>query len=272
MTSNSEPPGQSYVPLWCKSNYSFLEGASTPEELVATAGRLELPALGLTDRDGLYGVVRAHLEAKKLGVKLIIGSQITVKQADPGTILLLAQNRIRYSNLCRIISTGRLRSPKGSCLVNWEEICEHSAGLIALWDGKAPPDSEQGPDKAAADLFDAFPDRLFLLLPRHRRAEEASAEARLLQAASRFGLPLVAATEVLYHDLSRKYLQDVLTCIRNNCTPEPCTNSSSRRIPEFSGGAWKSPDVAAFLWTRSSTATLRRIFPTVKPRDSGCGS
>ena len=205
----SEPARQSYVPLWCKSNYSFLEGASTPEELVATAGRLDLPALGLTDRDGLYGVVRAHLEAKKLGVKLIIGSQITVKRAGSGTILLLAQDRSGYSNLCRIISAGRLRSPKGSCLVNWEEICGRAAGLIALWDGKG---------KAAADLFDAFSNRLYLLVPRHRRAEEASAEAGLLRNASRFRLPLVAATEVLYHDVARKNLQDVLTCIRSNNT------------------------------------------------------
>ncbi|MEE8592364.1 MAG: PHP domain-containing protein, partial [Spirochaetia bacterium] len=205
----SESARQSYVPLWCKSNYSFLEGASTPEELVATAGRLDLPALGLTDRDGLYGVVRAHLEAKKLGVRLIIGSQITVKRAGSGTILLLAQNRTGYANLCRIISAGRLRSPKGSCLVNWEEICGRAAGLIALWDGKG---------KAAADLFDAFSDRLYILVSRHRRAEEASAEARLLRNASRFRLPLVAATEVLYHDVARKNLQDVLTCIRSNNT------------------------------------------------------
>ena len=205
----SEPARQSYAPLWCKSNYSFLEGASTPEELVVMAGRLELPALALTDRDGLYGVVRAHLEAKKLGVKLIIGSEITVKRAGSGTILLLAQNRTGYANLCRIISAGRLRCPKGSCLVNWEEICGRAAGLIALWDGKG---------KAAADLIDAFSNRLYFLLPRHRQAEEASAEARLLQAASRFRLPMVAATEVLYHDVARKNLQDVLTCIRSNNT------------------------------------------------------
>ncbi len=218
MVRNSEPEGQSYVPLWCKSNYSFLEGASTPEELVATAGRLELPALALTDRDGLYGVVRAHLEAKKLGVKLIIGSQITVKRAGSGTVLLLAQDRNGYSNLCRIISVGRLRSPKGSCLVSWEEICQQAAGLIALWDGKALLGSERGPEKAAADLIDAFSDRLYLLVPRHLQAEEASAEARVLRNASCFRLPLVAATEVLYHDVVRKNLQDVLTCIRSNCT------------------------------------------------------
>jgi len=133
MVSDRSRGVSDFVPLWCKSHYSFLEGASSPEELVETAAALELPALALTDREGLYGAVRAHLEAKKRGVQLILGAQITVKQApgasaEPGTmpadtILLLAQNRIGYANLCRLISAGRLRSPKGSCSVNWEEIC-----------------------------------------------------------------------------------------------------------------------------------------------------
>ena len=207
-----------YAPLWCKSHYSFLEGASSPEELVAAADALELPALALTDRDGLYGAVRAHLEAKKRGVKLIVGSQITVNHVGSGTILLLAQNRIGYANLCRLISAGRLRSPKGSCAVNWEEICARASGLIALWQGKEIPDSEQRSSRVATDLIDAFAGRLYLMLPRHRRAEERQEEEQILQRASRLRLPLVAATEVLYHDPSRKQLQDVLTCIRHNCT------------------------------------------------------
>jgi error-prone DNA polymerase len=212
------------VPLWCKSHYSFLEGASSPQELVATAEALRLPALALTDRDGLYGAVRAHLEAKKRGVKLIIGSQITVSRpASPApTILLLARSRTGYANLCRIISAGRLHNPKGQCIVNWEEICARAAGLIALWDGKGigePNGSSKRIDsRPINDLVDAFDDRLYLLLARHRRSEEAAEEAKLLQIASRFHLPLVASTEVLYHEVSRKNLQDVLTCIRFNCT------------------------------------------------------
>src|SRR5881396_1077158 len=100
----------SYVPLWCKSNYSFLEGASHPDELVEEACRLGLPAIALTDRDGVYGVVRAHVKAREMGMKLIIGSQVTV--ADGSTIVLLAQDRSGYANLCRLITKGRLRSEK----------------------------------------------------------------------------------------------------------------------------------------------------------------
>ena len=87
----------SYVPLWCKSNFSFLEGASHPEELVEEAHRFGLPALALTDRDGVYGAVRAHVKARELGIKLIIGSEITIDGGSP--IVLLAQDRAGYANL-----------------------------------------------------------------------------------------------------------------------------------------------------------------------------
>src|SRR6266576_1527698 len=122
----------SYVPLWCKSNYSFLEGASHPDELVDEACRLGLPAIALTDRDGVYGIVRAHVKAREVGVKLIIGAQVTV---DDASIVLLAQDRAGYANLCRLITQGRLRSEKGESAVSWDEVCAHAPGLIALWNG-----------------------------------------------------------------------------------------------------------------------------------------
>jgi error-prone DNA polymerase len=203
-----------YVPLWCKSNYSFLEGASHPEELVETAHALGLPALALTDRDGVYGVVRAHLKARDLGLPLMLGSQLTLDDGSP--LLLLVQEREGYANLCRLITIGRRRAPKGECALAWDEVCAHAPGLIALWGGRdALLAGEAAPRRVAADLRDAFGDRLYALLARHREAEEAHAEARLRERAIRYGLPLVAAAEVLYHDPARRDLQDVLTCIRH---------------------------------------------------------
>ena len=119
-----------YVPLWSKSNFSFLEGASHPDELVEQAQRLGLPALALTDRDGVYGMVRAHVKAREAGLPLIVGSQITVD--DGSVIVLLAENRRGYANLCRLITAGRLRSPKGESKVAWEEVCRHAPGLVGL--------------------------------------------------------------------------------------------------------------------------------------------
>ena len=112
-----------YAPLWCKSNFSFLEGASHPEELVETAHRLGLPALALTDRDGVYGLVRAHLKARELGLHLIAGAQLTL--SDGSLLPLLVQNRAGYANLCRLITVGRRRARKGNSEVSWEEVCAH---------------------------------------------------------------------------------------------------------------------------------------------------
>ena len=123
----------SYVSLWCKSNFSFLEGASHPDELVEEACRLGLPALALSDRDGVYGIVRAHVKAREVGLKIIIGSEVTAQ--DGSTIVLLAQDRGGYANLCRLITKGRRRSEKGESTVGWDEVCVHAQGLIALWSG-----------------------------------------------------------------------------------------------------------------------------------------
>src|SRR3989304_5846100 len=97
-----------YVPLWCKTNGSFLEGASHPEELVEEARRLGLRSLAGTDRDGVFGTGRAHVKAKEIGVSLLIGAQVTI---DDGSVMVLrAQTRGGYAILCRLLTSGRLRS------------------------------------------------------------------------------------------------------------------------------------------------------------------
>jgi error-prone DNA polymerase len=206
-----------YVPLWCKSNFSFLEGASHPDELVEEAHHLGLRSLALTDLDGIYGVVRAHIKARELGIRLIIGSEVTLN--DGSTIVLLSRNREGYTNLCRLISKGRLRCPKGQSLVFWHEVCSHSAGLIALWGGrKSLLVGEADPVDVALQLKSAFGGRLYALVAHHNVAEEARTEALLVERAACYGLPLVAAVEVLYHSPVRRPLQDVVTCIREKCT------------------------------------------------------
>jgi error-prone DNA polymerase len=211
----------SYVPLWCKSNFSFLEGASHPDELIEEACRLGLPALAVTDRDGVYGIVRAHVKARELGLRLIVGSQITVK--DESVIILFAQERRGYANLCRLLTAGRLRSEKGESAVTWDEIYHHAEGLIALWGGDhSLIAGEVEPSEVAGNLHDAFGDRLYGMIARHRREDEVVQEARLRDRAKRYGLPLVAANEVLYHTPARRPLQDVLTAIRYGIPVAAC--------------------------------------------------
>ena len=230
----------SYVPLWCKSNFSFLEGASHPDELVERAHALGVRGLALTDRDGVHGVVRAHVKARELGVSLIVGAEVTVGDsatagadddaaAGPrttvgsptpvSTCVLLAMNRTGYANLCRLITAGRLRRPKGESCVTWPEVCARAEGLVALWGGdRSVLIRDEEPRAAIASMRDAFGDRLYVMVSRHRRAEEVRQEACVRRHAECAGLPLVATTEVLYHIPARRDLQDVLTCIGHGVT------------------------------------------------------
>lgn len=212
-----------YVPLWCKTNFSFHEGASHAEELVEEAHRLGLRAIAITDRDGVYGIVEAYLKARELGVQLLVGAQVTV--SDGTVIVLLARDRAGYAKLCQLLTAGRLRSPKGESTVTWDEVCGHAAGLIALWGGDrsllvAESTSESGshPDTVARRLHDAFGDSLYAIAARHRRDTEVRQEARLRERAARYGIPVAATVEVLYHTPSRRPLQDALACIRHGAT------------------------------------------------------
>ena len=177
-----------YVPLWCKSAYSFTEGASHPEELVARAAELGLPAIALTDRDGLYGAVEAHLAGLEYGIPVIQGAQITM--SDGSLALLLVMDRSGYTHLCQLISRGRLRNPKGFSSVEWHELMELSPGLIAILlegSGQAPASSagdssgstSRGPAAEAplAALRAAFPGRLYGGISRHYHHAEELREA-----------------------------------------------------------------------------------------------
>ena len=207
----------SYAPLWCKSNFSFLEGASHPDELVEEAARIGIRSLALTDRDGVYGLVRAFVKARELGVHLVSGAQVTTE--DGSHIVLLAADRRGYANLCNLISDGRLRSPKGESVVRWREVYDRAQGLLALWGGDGSLIAGVGdPVFVARDLKHAFGDRLYAMVTRHRRAGDVAAEKRVRERAARFHIPTVAAAEVLYHTRARSDLQDVLTCIRHGVT------------------------------------------------------
>ena len=202
-----------YTPLFCKSSFSFLEGVSQPEELIEACAERGLSSLALTDRDGVYGIVEAHVATKEVGVKLIVGSELSID--DGSTIVLLATNRAGYANLCQLITLGRRRSEKGSSVVGWREVYEHAPDLVALWGGeRSLLTKELDPFFVGAGLREAFGDRVYAMAARHRRADEPRQEARLRHRAAKLSIPIVAAHEVLYHQKSRRPLQDVFTALR----------------------------------------------------------
>jgi error-prone DNA polymerase len=228
---------QSYAPLWCKSNFSFLEGASRPEELVAEAHAYGLSHIAITDRDGVYGVVAAFLEAQRLGIRLIVGSEITVD--DGSRVVLLARNRDGYRNLTRLITTGRMRNPKGTSEVSWNELAAHAGGTTAVW-----VRGFSGHPHGAAVLADAFGEQASIAVSRHHLPEDGVREMRARELAGHYGLGLVAAPEVLYHHPERRMLQDTLTSIRFGCSLEEA-GTRLRPNAEF---ALKSPAAMAILY------------------------
>src|SRR5262249_7755986 len=127
---SSARPAVRYAELHAKTNFSFLEGASHPDELVAHAAELGYGALAVADRDSLAGVVRAHTAAKSVGLKLLIGAE--VHPQDAPAVVLLATNRAAYGRLARLLSTGRRRAPKGQCELRLDDVAEHAAGLLVL--------------------------------------------------------------------------------------------------------------------------------------------
>ncbi len=189
-----------YVELHCRTNFSFLEGASHPDELVQRAAELGYAALAITDRNSVAGVVRAHVAAKEIGLKLLIGAE--VMPSDAPAVLLLATDRAAYGRLVRLLTVGKRRAPKGECQLILDDVAQHAEGLLAC---------------AAADLpqyREIFGDRLYALAELFRGPDDARRLQEMRTVARRAHVPLVAANDVHYHVPERQFLQDVLTAIR----------------------------------------------------------
>jgi error-prone DNA polymerase len=203
--------------LHCRTNFSFLEGASHPDELVQTAQSLGYQALAITDRNSLAGVVRAHTAAKAVGLKLLIGAEITPVDAPP--VILLATDRAAYGRLCRLLTRGRCNAPKGECLLNLDDLAEHAEGLIACVLLKQ---FLAFAEDACAEVLhryrEIFTGRCYALAELHHGPDDRRLLARMRQVAADYRLPLAAANDVHYHESQRRFLADVLAAIHAGCS------------------------------------------------------
>lgn len=222
-TMHAMATGLRYAELHCRTNYTFLEGASHPDELVTRACELGHAALAITDRNSVSGVVRAHVAAKEHGLKLLIGAEITPDDAPP--IVLWSMNRTGYGRLCRLITRGRRNAPKGECTLTLADVLEHADGLLA---GLVLRQANSSLIESARQLREAFPDRAYLLAELHRGPDDARQLQRWITDAKQVGLPLVAANDVHCHVRERQSLQDVLAAIRHGCT---VAELGERRFP-----------------------------------------
>jgi error-prone DNA polymerase len=231
---------EAYVELHARSAFSFLQGASLPEELAQTAANLNYPAMALVDRDGFYGSPRFHLAAKKSGIRAHIGAEITC--TDGFQYPLLVENRTGYQNLCRLVTRMKLRAKKGEGTATREELVEFAKGLICLapatqdwgagiWDlvdgldlsdrrsalAKSQILNPKSPLEQLQHVIDIFGRaNVFAEVQRHMHREEEARNQAQIAAARRLRVPIVATNGVRHATPAQREALDALTCIRNH--------------------------------------------------------
>jgi len=198
-----------YAELQVTTNFSFLRGAAHPDELVVTAAALGHQAIAITDRNSLAGIVRAHHAAKEVGLRLVIGCRLDLR--DGTSLLAFPEDRAAYGRLTRLLTLGKRRAPKGECHLDYADLVTHGDGQIVI---VLPSEVEDFVARIAAD----FRGRAYLAAHHLYRGDDMRRLARLATLGEATGLPLVATNDVLYHLPERRPLQDVLTCIREGCT------------------------------------------------------
>jgi error-prone DNA polymerase len=209
-----------FVELHAQSAFSFLEGAEQPEVLATEAARLDMPALALVDRDGVYGAPRFHRAALAAGIKALVGSEITL--TDGSRLPLLVEDREGYVNLCRLVTRMKLGAPKGAGAVTLDDLAPAASGLVCLTGGARGPlaravgASEAGKARAILDRLVGIFGRsnCYVEVQRHlERGQERTLE-RLVALARRARIPLVATNQPLYVRPGGRAVADVFTCIR----------------------------------------------------------
>ncbi len=202
-----------YIELQVTTHFSFLRGASSPEELFAAAAMMGMPALGIVDRNSIAGIVRAWHAEKTTGVRAIIGCRLDL--TDGTALLVYPTDRAAYGRMCRLLSVGKGRAGKGACHLDWSDVEEWSDGLIAML---APDRADAIAQAALARTQRIFGDRAYCALAIRRHPRDAIRLRDLAAIAAAVRVPTVATGDVLYHSPDRRLLQDVVTCIREKCT------------------------------------------------------
>jgi error-prone DNA polymerase len=240
-----------YAELSCVSNFCFLRGASDPEELAVTAKALGLSALALCDRNSLAGVVRAHVEAKAVGLQFILGCRLDFADGSP-SVLCYPADREAYGRLTRLLTVGQLRAKKGDCELRWADLVAHGEGQLLI---VVPPEALDEAFRRQLARAAAFPGRVWLAAARGYGARDLARIAALDALGRACGAPIVAVGDVLYHAAERRPLQDVITCIREKCTVE----TAGLRLEANAERRLKSPQEMARLFKPWPEAVARTL-------------
>ena len=264
-------PAAAYAELSVTTNFSFLRGASHPKEFIPQAVALGLTGIGIADRNSVAGVVRAYSvleqwnehirnekETKGIDlptVKLVVGARLVFADGTPD-ILAYPQNRTAWGRLTRLLTVGKSRGEKADCILFFDDLLEHIAGLNLI---------VMPPDQTKADALGALLARvktvklrqsIWLAASLTYRGDDARRLARLAAIAEQWFVPLIAVNDVLYHAPERRPLQDVMTCIREHVT----IDTAGRLLEANAERHLKSPQEMMRLFRRAPGAvdqTLR---------------
>jgi error-prone DNA polymerase len=230
-----------YVELHAASAFSFLEGASLPEDLIQRAAELDMPAMALQDRNGVYGSARFHTLAKKHGIRAHVGAEISVSDlgprltpapwlphqhtSEPARVPLLCTSRIGYQNLCQLITRFKMREKtKGEGAATFEDLRRHSSGIVCMTGGEDGPlaaalmrGGEEEATKITEELVRIYgKEHLYVELQRHGEREEEWRNQAAIRIAKRLHLPLLATNGVRYATATERQVLDVFTTIRHH--------------------------------------------------------
>jgi len=240
-----------YLDLQVTTNFSFLRGASHPEELVQQAVALGHRTVAIADRNTLAGVVRAHKAAEEAGCRLVLGCRLDLE--DRPSLLCYPMDRAAYARLCRLLTFGKRRAKKGECRLAYADLLAHGEGQLVI---AVPPER---PDAGFAaflgELARDFGGRAYLGAQHLYRGDDAKRLHRLARLAEESGLPLAALNDVLYHVPARRALQDVVTAIREHCT----VAAAGFRLLANAERHLKSPEEMARLFRKYPEAVARTL-------------
>jgi error-prone DNA polymerase len=236
--------GADYVELRCRSAFSFLDGASSPEDLIAAAAAAGADTLALTDRDGVYGAPRFFAAARAAGVRPIVGADVTLADGPP--LLLLVENGAGYRNLCRLLTAARSGLNKADPPTTTRAaLATHAGGLIALA-GPSPRDDLDA-------LVAAFGrHNVFLELQRHFLPDDGWRERAAIAQAEAAGICVCATNDVRYATPKQRIVHDVLTCAREKVT----VDDIGRRL-DANGERWLKPPAVMAAAFRDRPAAVR---------------
>ncbi|SFK86947.1 error-prone DNA polymerase [Methylocapsa palsarum] len=242
--------GPRYAELQVTSHFSFLRGASSCEELFATAAMMGIEALAIVDRNSLAGVVRAREAAKTTGVRLVVGCRLDL--SDGLSVLVYPTDRPAYSRLCRLLSLGKKRGGKAKCDLVWDDLVAYGEGLIVVL---VPDDADEECGLRLRRVREAFGDRAYMALSLRRRPNDQLRLFQLSNLAISMRVPAVVTNDVLFHEPGRRILQDVVTCIRHNVTIDELGGRRERHADRY----LKPPEQMHRLFARYPEALARAV-------------